>query len=138
MHWKIVWKRPLLTFTQLIILLAVMIGLYVVLDLNRRAQAGRLVGVGEGSLRSELELESTRQVELQATLIYVESDDYVSVYAREEGGLLLPGEKKVVPLIIAASPEPLIPDEPKLDPAEYARPWQAWWQIFTDSPMPSD
>ncbi len=138
MHWKIVWKRPLLTFTQLIILLAVLIGLYVALDLNRRAQAGRLVGIGEGSLRSELELESTRQVGLQATLIYVESDDYVSVYAREEGGFLLPGEKKVVPLIIAASPEPLMPEESTPDPAEYARPWQAWWQIFTDSPMPTN
>jgi len=71
-------------------------------------------------------------------LAYVESDDYISVYAREEGGLLLPGEKKVVPLIIAASPDPLLPDEPTPDPAEYARPWQAWWQILTDSPMPSN
>lgn len=137
MPWKYVWRRPLLSFSQLVILLAVLIGLYVVLDLNRRAQAGRLVGVGEESLRSELDKASTRQVELQATLIYVKSDEYVSAYAREEGGFLLPGEKRVVPLIVAATPASVLAEQPTPDPAENARPWQAWWQLLTDSTMPS-
>jgi cell division protein FtsB len=129
--------RPLLTVPQLAILLVVLAGLIIALDLNRRAQAGRLVGVGEEALQSELELEITRQVELQATLAYVQSEDYVAAYARDEGGYLLPGEKRVVPLLIEAtpSPEPEAPATP--DPATLARPWQAWWRLLTDAPYPS-
>ncbi len=118
-------------------MLFVFFALFVVLDLNRRAKAGRLVGVGGESLRTELDLASTRQVELQATLSYVQSDDYVSIYAREEGGLLLPGERRIVPLVIEATPvaTPAAPATP--DPASFARPWQAWWQLLSDSPLPS-
>lgn len=137
MRSRLVWGRPLITFSQLAILLAVLVGLYVVLDLNRRAQAGRLVGVGEESLTIELDKESTRQVELEATLSYVQSDEYVSAYAREEGGLLLPGERRVVPLIVSLTPQTMVSIEPTPELAENARPWQAWWQLMTDSPMPS-
>jgi hypothetical protein len=136
MRWKFSWRRPILTLTQVVILVAVLIGLYVALDLNRRARAGRLVGVGEDALRHELAAEQTRQVELQATLSYVQSEEYVSVYAREEGGLLLPGERRVVPLLVEATPGPQVAPTPTPDPATYARPWQAWWQLLTDAPLP--
>ena len=118
-------------------MLAVIIGLYVALDLSRRAQAGRTVGIGEESLRSAIEAESTRNVELAATLIYVQSKEYVAVYAREEGGFLLPGERKVVPLMVELAPASEMQVEPTPDPAINARPWQAWWQLLTDEPMPT-
>jgi cell division protein FtsB len=137
MRWKTFWRRPLLTLTQLIVVIAVIIGIFIALDLNRRAQAGRLVGVGQETLQNELEQEATRQVGLQATLSYVQSEDYVKAYAREEGGLLLPGEKRIVPLLVEATPEPPQAPTPTPDPATYARPWQAWWQLLTDAPMPS-
>jgi hypothetical protein len=137
MRWKLVWRRPFLTITQLIILLTVIIGLYVALDLSRRAQAGRMVGIGEESLRRAIEFESTRKVELKATLTYVESEEYVAVYAREEGGFLLPGERKVVPLVVELTPAPEIAAEPTPDPAINARPWQAWWQLISDAPLPT-
>lgn len=137
MRSKLVWRKPLLTLTQFLILLAVIIGLIIALDLNRRAREGRLVGVGEEALRIELELESTRQVELQATLAYVQSEDYIAVYAREEGGYLLPGEKRVVPLVIETTPVPTPAAAPTPDPGLNARPWQAWWQLLTDLPIPS-
>ena len=76
MRGKFVWRRPLLTLSQFIVLLFVIAALFIVIDLNRRAKAGRVVGVGEESLRSELSIETTRQVELQATLTYVQSDEY--------------------------------------------------------------
>lgn len=137
MRWRLSWRRPILTVSQVLILVAVLIGLYVALDLNRRAQEGRLVGVGEGPLREELTAEMTRQVELQATLSFVQSDAYVSQYAREEAGMILPGEKKVVPLLVEATPAPASAAEPTPDPASYARPWQAWWQLLTDAPLPT-
>lgn len=95
------------------------------------------MGIGEEALKAELNLEATRQVELQATLEYVQSEDYIAAYARDEGGYLLPGERRVVPLVIEATPEPTQPPAPTPDPAYNARPWQAWWRLLTDAPQPS-
>lgn len=129
-------QRPLLTLPQIMVLLAVVAALFIALDLNRRAQAGRLVGVDEEDLRQEVVQESTRQVALQATLVYVQSDDYVAAYARDEAGELLPAEKRIVPLIIETTPVPAAPLPPTPDPVMNARPWQAWWQMLTDAPQP--
>jgi cell division protein FtsB len=130
-------QRPLLTLPQFIIMLAIIFAIYVALDLNRRAKAGQLVGVGEEALQQQLLLETTRQVELQATLDYVQSDDYVAAYARDEGGQLQPGEVRVVPLPIEATPPPPAAPVVTPDPALDARPWQAWWRLLTDAPQPS-
>lgn len=137
MNRQIFRQRSLLTLPQIVVLLIILAGLAIAIDLNRRAQAGQIVGVGETALQQELHIEQTRQVELQATLVYVESDDYVAAYARNEGGYVLPGEKRVVPLPVDVLPEvvpdPLVASDPALD----ARPWQAWWQLLTDSPLPT-
>ncbi len=131
-------QRPLLTFPQIVVLLVVIAALFIALDLNRRAQAGQLVGVGEEALQAEVDLETTRQVELEATLTFVESDDFVSAYARDEAGQLLPGEKRVVPLIIEAEPQATAVPTPTPDPIQNATPWQAWWTLFTDTPHPTE
>jgi cell division protein FtsB len=136
MSQKLFRQRPVLTVPQIVVLLIVLAGLVIALDLNRRAQAGRLVGVGEEALQSEVSIQSTRQAELQATLAYVQSDEYVASYAREEGGYLLPGEKRIVPLLLEATAMPPTPPAPTPDPAVNARPWQAWWQLLTDAPQP--
>jgi cell division protein FtsB len=129
-------ERPLLTLPQILILLGVIGALFIGLDLTRRAQAGRLVGVGEEALREEIGLEATRQIELQATLEYVQSDEYVAAYARNEGGLILPGEKRIVPLVAEATPGPPPAATATPDPAVNARPWQAWWQLLSDQNYP--
>ena len=137
MRKKIFQQRPLLTLPQVLVLLFVIAALFIALDLNRRAQAGQLVGIGEETLQIEINVEATKQVELQATLVYVNSDDYVARYARDEGGQLLPGEKRIVPLVIAGEPEPTPLPEPTPDPATQAHPWQAWWRLLTDIPQPT-
>jgi hypothetical protein len=130
-------QRPLLTIPQILVLLGVAAALFIALDLNRRAQAGQLAGVGEEALQAEVDAESTRQVELQVTLDYVQSDDYVAAYARDEGGQLLPGEKRVVPLVVEAPPAPIPVPSPTPDPVVNGRPWQAWWRLLTDAPYPT-
>lgn len=137
MRSKLLSHRPILTITQIIVLVVILVGLVFALDLNRRAQAGRLVGTGQETLAEELELEVTRQAELRVTLSYVQSEDYVAAYARDEGGYILPGEKRIVPLVIEGTPEPPQQELPTPDPALNARPWQAWWRLLTDSPLPS-
>ena len=127
----------MLTLPQILILLLVGAALFVAVDLNRRAQAGQLVGVGEGDLQVEVDAESTRQVELQVTLAYVQSEDYVAAYARDEAGYLLPGEKRVVPLVIEATPQPTAVPTATPDPIQNAHPWQAWWHLLTDTSPPA-
>jgi cell division protein FtsB len=131
------WRRPLLTLTQIIVLSLVVISLVIVLDLTRRERVGKLTGVGKETLRTELAIQTTRQIELKATLTYVNSDEYVSIYAREEGGFVLPGEQRIVPIPIEAPPVPTPVAEPTRDPAESVQPWQAWWQLVTDAPLPA-
>lgn len=137
MRWKLVWKKPVLTMTQFVVLLVILFGLFVALDLNRRAQAGRLVGKDEETLREEVEAEKARTVELEATLEYVQSEAYVYEYAIEEGGMLLPGEKEIVVFPLLKQSRNLSLSQTGPDPAQYARPWQAWWQLLTDIPMPT-
>jgi hypothetical protein len=96
-----------------------------------------LVGTGEEALAEELEMETTRQAELRVTLSYVKSEDYIAAYAHDEGGYILPGEKRIVPLIVEGTPAPPQQAPPTPDPAINARPWQAWWRLLTDSPLPS-
>jgi len=134
---KVFRSRPLLSLPQVIFLLVIISAILIAIDLNRRAQTGLLVGTGEEALQLQIEREATRQVELQATLEYVTSDDYVAAYARNEGGMILPGEKRVIPMLREATPEPTALPPATPDPALQAQPWQAWWRLLTDAPQPS-
>ena len=133
---KVFRSRPLLNVPQVVFLLVIAGAIIIAIDLNRRAQAGRLVGSGEEALQLQVEGEATRQVQLQATLEYVPSAAYVAAYARTEGGMIMPGERRVVPLLQEATPEPTALPPPTPDPALQARPWQAWWRLLTDAPQP--
>ena len=138
MRWKLVWKKPLLTITQVMTLAVILFGLFVALDLNRRAQEGRLVGKDEETLRAELDVELERRETLEETLVYVRSEEYVADYARNEGGYIRPGERRIVPLLIDGSAAESEAAGASADPAQYAHPWQAWWQLLTDTPMPAE
>jgi hypothetical protein len=134
---QILRRRPLLSVPQIVLLLVILAGIVIAIDLNRQAQAGRVVGGSGETLQAQIDLELTRQVELQATLEYVTSDDYVAQYARDEGGQLLEGERRVVPLLLEVTPAPTPLPSPTADPALNAHPWQAWWSLLTDAPQPS-
>ncbi len=130
-------QRPLLSLPQVLVLLAVVVAIYIGVDLNHRAQTGRLIQANELSLEEKFALESTRQVELQATLEFVNSDYYVASYARNEAGMILPGERRIVPLKLQSAPAATPVATATPDPAYDARAWQAWWRLFTDAPLPS-
>jgi cell division protein FtsB len=136
MRKRLFGQRPLLTVPQVLVLLSIAAGLFIAIDLNRRAEAGRLAGAGEEELQAEVDAQSTRQVGLEATAAYVESESYVESYARNEGDYIRPGERRVVPLIVEGTPQPTPSPSVTRDPAAQARPWQAWWQLLTDAPQP--
>lgn len=74
---------------------------------------------------------------LTATLAYVQSDEYVEEWAREEQKMAKPGEVVVIPIVSAGR------DEPEEMPAEGAddgeldlpeRPfWVVWWEAIFGS-----
>jgi cell division protein FtsB len=134
---KKIRQRPLLSLTQVLVTLGLIAALVIALDLNRRAQAGRLVNAGEDALRAEIDYEATRQVHLQATATYVHSDAYIESYARNEADMLLEGERRIAPLFVEAQPTPTAIPTATPDPAFNARPWQAWWRLLTDAPQPA-
>jgi hypothetical protein len=130
-------QRPLLSLPQVLILASIIIGVYVGFDLNRRAHAGALIDMQEEVLMEKVDLEATRYVELIMTREYVNSDAYVEDYARDEAGQSQPGEIRVVPLMIKATPIATPVPTATPDPAYDARPWQAWWRLLSDAPLPS-
>lgn len=134
---RIFRQRPLLSLPQVLVLVGVVVAIYIGVDLNHRAQTGRLIQANELALEEKMALESTRQIELLATRDYVNSDAYIADYARNEAGMVLPGEKRIVPLQIESAPVPTAIASPTPDPAYDARQWQAWWRLFTDAPLPS-
>lgn len=134
---KVFRSRPLFNLPQIVFFMVIAIAIFIAVDLNNRAQSGRLVGRGEEALQVQIDGERTRQVELQATLEYVTSDDYVASYARNEAGMILPGERRIVPQLQEATPQPTPIPPPTPDPALRARPWQGWWKLLSDAPQPT-
>jgi len=130
-------QRPLLSLPQILILAGIVFGVFIGFDLNRRAQAGALMEVNEEVMVEKVSIEKTRQVELVMTREYVKSEAYVEDYARNEASQLKPGEKRIVPLFVDITPiaTPVPTSTP--DPAYNARPWQAWWRLLSDAPMPT-
>jgi cell division protein FtsB len=130
-------QRPLLSLPQLLILASIVFGVYIGFDLNRRALAGAQMETNETAMIEKVNLEKTRQVELVMTREYVKSDAYVEDYARNEAGQLQPSENRIVPLLAEVTPVATPIPTATPDPAYDARPWQAWWRLLSDAPMPS-
>jgi hypothetical protein len=123
-------QRPLLSLPQLLILASIVFGVYIGFDLNRRALAGAQMETNETAMVEKVNLEKTRE--------YVKSDAYVEDYARNEAGQLKPSENRIVPLLGEVTPVATPIPTATPDPAYDARPWQAWWRLLSDAPMPSN
>ncbi len=130
-------QRPLLTVPQLLVLALIIAGMVIALDLNRRAHARTIAGIGEAELETQIEAAQQYHSQLQATRAYVNDDDYVKDFARNEGGYILPGEKRVVPLFVNSPPEAVINNTTAPDLAQFSAPWQAWFRLLSDAPLPT-
>ena len=129
-------KRPVLNLPQVLVVLGVLIALALGLNLSARARTGEAMSSEEAVLATRLAAEHEHNQALVVTLTYVYSEDYVADYARDEAGMLLSGEKRIVPL---PNPSPLTPT-PVPPPISVVQapddPFAAWWMLFFDSPPP--
>jgi hypothetical protein len=129
-------RRPVLNLPQVLVVLGVIIALALGLNLSARARTGEEMSSEEAILATRLAAEHEQNEALVVTLTYVYSEDYVADYARSEAGMLLSGEKRVVPM---PNPGPLTPT-PEPPPIAVVQapenPFAAWWMLFFDSPPP--
>ena len=81
-------KFPL-TLPQAFLIVIALVALFVVIGFNRFSDTQDALVASRATFQSEVDAASTEQVELQATLAFVESQTYVERYFREEEGMVL-------------------------------------------------
>ena len=129
-------RHPILGWPQLLIGIAVLIALGLAIDFGAKVKTGDDRTGQEEIVSAVLATEEERNRQLKLTLTYVNSGDYPADYARNEGGMTLPEEKRVVPMPhpLPLTPTPLPTPVPVIIVPE--EPWKAWWMLFFDSPPP--
>ena len=129
-------RLPVFSVTQMILIIAILAAMVFVLGLNAGGVSGGSMSASEASLSTRVAQEESRNEQLVLTLTYVYSDVYVEDYARNEAGMLLPGEKRVVPLIQSGPAVPTPVPSSILAQSAASTPLEAWWTLFFDSPLP--
>jgi cell division protein FtsB len=116
------------------------IGLFLAIDFSGRISAGRPIQQAYEQVSTEIERLRREQAALSAQRDYVRSDAYVSLWARTDGKMVLPGERLVIPVPSSADIQPT--PTPNFTPQEVMTslpgpdPWLLWWQLFFDGPPP--
>lgn len=129
-------KHPILTLPQILIIVGALLALVVTLSLNLKGRENDTLSAEEAALATLVGQEHQRKAQLYLTLTHVSSDDYVADYARNEGGMLLPGERRVVPLPNPPPPTATPIPTPVQAVAGPRTPFEAWWRLFFDGPAP--
>lgn len=129
-------RRPVFSLPQFLVLAGVSVALVLALGLDAGITENRAPRPQEAAMSMRLAEERERNRQLKITLTYVHSDDYVEYYARNEGGMILPGEKRVVPIFDPPQPTPTPVPPPIIAVSAPTSPFEAWWMLFFDSPSP--
>jgi cell division protein FtsB len=127
---------------RLALIVLILFGLFFVAGYAARlAERARLEGELVGWQGRVVQAQG-RQAQLQAQLEYVQSDAHVHEQAREQLGMVLPGDE----LIILVKRTPTAPTPtPMATPATPGQPlpletpiWQLWWELFLPVPSGGD
>jgi len=111
---------PQLTPARIVLGVAALIAVYFLFTFAGNAIKGRQLSLQEEALNSEIRAQQERYQELQALEQYLKSDEYIEQVAREQLGLVKPGETAII----------AIPTEPSPAPGPEAQPG-LWWEILT-------
>lgn len=111
---------PQLTAVRLVIGVAALIAVYFLFTFAGNAIKGRQLNLREDALNAEILAQQERYQELQALEQYLESDEYIEQVAREQLGLVKPGETAIIAIPTQPSPTPG-PGAPNVD---------LWWETL--------
>ncbi len=129
-----------LTSIQLMLAVALTIGLILALNFSSRIKLDRDLGRIHDEFLREIEALLGDQQALTAELNYVKSDAYVEFWARDEGKMIRDGEILIFPQgvgiqdVAPVSTRRLVDFETTLPEPEN---WELWWALFFDRPPPA-
>jgi hypothetical protein len=136
-------KPPLFSGTQFAAIVVLTIALFLVIDFGRRTTAGYYVSQTEQRLDAEIEALLEQQEALQERLEYVQTDEFVERWAREQAHMVRPGDRRLIVVTPPASapgedPQPAepLPSDSVTTPAAALEPvpnWHHWWRLFWDT-----
>lgn len=121
------WSKKLNLRRLLMAGLLVLFGL-LMMDLNTRLQELSRVSAQRDLVKTQVAAQIATQQYLKTRIAYVDSDEYVEEWARQEAHMARPGDHVIVPLPpgnIQPTPTPLV--LPTLEPV---KPWEVWWALF--------
>lgn len=131
--------RRRLTSVQLMLAVALTLGLVLALNFSSRIKLDRDLGRIHDEFMREIDTLLADQNSLLAELDYVKSDAYVEFWARDEGKMVRDGEVLILPQGIGvlenapASTRRLVEFETTAPEPEN---WELWWALFFDGPPP--
>lgn len=132
-------KTSQLSGLQIMFAAILAIGLILGLNFTRLFSAGQPLQQTYNQITAEIEQLEKDQAGLIRERDYVQSDAYVEAWARDEGKMLQPGERLVIPVgsqnSAEATAEPSAQTPVQTTPPEPPS-WQLWWSLFFDSPPP--
>jgi cell division protein FtsB len=120
--------KKLLKDKRIIVVILAIIAFFLLIDFNQRmGLLIRLRGQERVLIDKYSQLESTRSA-LETAIAYSESDEAVEKWAREEAGMIQPGDIPIVllPPSTPAAPEPLVQERF----IEEVHKWQIWQELF--------
>ena len=132
-------KTPLISGTQFAAIVVLTIALFLVVDFGRRTTAGYYVSQTEKRLEAEIAALLEQRKALQEWRDYVQTDEYVEKWAREQARMVQPGDRRLIVVTpepsdaqseaaapVAATPDSVVPTQPVPN-------WHHWWRLFWDT-----
>jgi len=131
-------KTPLISGTQFAAIVVLTIVIFLIVDFGRRTTAGYYVSQTEKRLDAEIVALLKRKEALKKRLAYVQTDEYVERWAREQAHMARPGDRRLIVVTPELSEEQ--PEQPVLglppDSVTAFEPvpnWHHWWRLFWDT-----
>jgi cell division protein FtsB len=117
------------------------IGLLLAINFSRRIADGKPLLDAYEKVKAEIEDLQLEQATLTSELEYVSGAAYVEQWARDNGKMVRPGERLIIPVPVGAMATATTP----VNLAEQAfdsgiptsEPWHLWWSLFFDSAPPN-
>ncbi len=132
--------RRRVTSVQLMLALALAIGLILALNFSGRINLDRALGRIHRQFSAEIDELLAQQHALIAELNYVKSDAYVEYWARDEGKMVKDGEVLIQPQrpgADAVQPQSAVQLVAFVTTAPEPENWELWWALFFDGPPPT-
>lgn len=131
---------------QVVFAVILTVALTLAINFSTRISAGRPLQEARRQVLSEIEALRADQVNLVAERDRAGSDFFVQRWARDEGKMVRPGERLVIPVPTentlyippVSAADPVVAGRVEVQTLPRRNPnWQLWWALFFDRPPPA-